>query len=83
MRSFTEKLAKLDWGVVFSHTDVSSKVNALEGILIGLMDDCFPVRSFRVRSDDPPWMTHGIKKRLRSERKSSTQTKKDQRDGKL
>ena len=24
------------------------------------MDECFPIRTYRVRDDNPPWMTHGI-----------------------
>ena len=28
------------------------------------MGECFPITNYRVRSDDPPWMTHGIKDKI-------------------
>ena len=28
------------------------------------MDDCFPLRTYRIKADDPPWMTHGLRKMI-------------------
>ena len=63
-KKFTELLTSQDWQAVLDCVTSSLKAEKLDEILAGLMDECFPLKSHRVRADNPPWMTHGILKRI-------------------
>ena len=43
------------------------------------MDECFPMVTTRIRSDDPPWMTNGIRKKI-DQRKEVYDTDKKRTD---
>ena len=62
--AFNKLLLEQTWDAVYNAPDPSSKATAFEQIVGGIFNECFPLRTYRVRSDDPPWMTHGIRKRI-------------------
>ena len=47
----------------------------LDQVLTTAMNEYFPLKTYRVRSDDPPWMTHGLRKKI-EQRKSVYETDK-------
>ena len=57
---FARLLVEQDWHSIYCATTSSETAAALDAILLELMDKCFPLRTYRVKSDNPPWMTHGI-----------------------
>ena len=58
-------LALQDWTAVLEAETSSQKARELDKILGRHMDASFPIKTFRKRSDDLPWITHGIRELVR------------------
>ena len=49
---------------VYNAECATSKAVAFEWIVGGIFNECFPLKTYRIRSDDSPWITHGIRKKI-------------------
>ena len=55
------KLASENWDSVLNFNDVEEAVNNLEAKIKHHMDECMPLRSVRMSSRDPVWITPLVK----------------------
>ena len=63
-RRFKALLDGTDWGELEGLSS-SGAADALAVKLKVMLDQCFPLRSFMLKSTDPPWMTPKIRKAIR------------------
>ena len=59
------KLVSENWDSVLNSNDVEEAVNNLEAKIKHHMDECMPLRSVRMSSRDPVWMTPLVKSLMR------------------
>ena len=59
------KLVSENWDSVLNLNDVEEAVNNLEAKIKHHMDECMPLRSVRMSSRDPVWMTSLVKSLMR------------------
>ena len=65
---FSKLLLEQNWSEIYSACDPSKMVASLNTKIEEIMSTCFPLKTYRVRESDPPWMTHGLRKKI-SQRK--------------
>ena len=65
--AYVEELNGIDWTCLAGSTE--EMVATFHGILDGLTNMHFPVQTFKRRSNSDPWMTNGIRRRLKKERR--------------
>jgi len=58
---FLSLLLSINWNAVLSFDSIDLAISAFNDIVFTFFDCCFPVRSVRMREDDPPWMTPFMK----------------------
>ena len=58
---FLSLLLNIDWSHVLRHTSVDAAIVSFNATVSSIFDSCFPEKSVRMRSDDPPWITPSIK----------------------
>ena len=63
--SLLNALQVLDFSAVYCTTDVTECYNAFTSIIVGLLDQHFPVKSITISDRDPPFITPEIKSLLR------------------
>ena len=66
---FHHKLLEQDWNNVNDNFDLDTAVNSLHSTLEKLMNECFPRKSIRMSSRDPPWMSPLVKSLLKKKKK--------------
>ena len=66
---FHHKLLEQDWNHVNDNFDLDTAVNSLHSTLEKLMNECFPHKSIRMSSRDPPWMSPLVKSLLKKKKK--------------
>ena len=66
---FNEALEKVDWSPVLEATDVNTSVNNFQDIIHNLMNKCFTVRTVKMSTRDPVWMTPLLKSLLNKRNK--------------
>ena len=71
---FHSKLLELDWDDVYRSDDVNTALSSLHFTLKRVMDECFPSKTMRMSSRDPPWMNPLVKTQLK--KKANLQTSK-------
>lgn len=57
---FGNALTAHDWTDVLNTETPSMAAVKLKNVLNELMDRFFPLKTYRVRAENPPWITHGI-----------------------
>ena len=64
---FGEKLENMDWHKFFQRyeNDTTLMVRMYQELTEDWMDECFPFRWVKKRSNEAPWITHGIRKNIR------------------
>lgn len=67
---FYHKLLEQDWDHVNDNSDLDTAVNSLHSTLEKLMNECFPSKSIRMSSRDPPWMSPLVKSLLKKKTRS-------------
>ena len=60
--AFCRELGSLEWNAVIDATGVDNKVAALEETIERLTEKHFPLIRARKRSNEPPWITHRIRR---------------------
>ena len=50
------------WLNIYSSSDTHKKAQLFQESLTHAYERCFPIKSFRIRDDDCPWMTKNLKK---------------------
>ena len=68
---FHRKLLEQDWNHVNDNFDLDTAVNSLHSTLEKLMNECFPRKSIRMSSRDPPWMSPLVKSLLKKKKTRS------------
>ena len=68
---FHRKLLEQDWNHVNDNFDLDTAVNSLHSTLEKLMKECFPGKSIRMSSRDPPWMSPLVKSLLKKKKTRS------------
>ena len=58
---FLSLLLSINWDTILSSDSVDNAISSFNDVVFTLFDICFPLRSVRMREDDPPWMTPFIK----------------------
>ena len=58
------QLTQCDWSGFFCASNSDTKAECLKQYLEQMIDACIPLKTYRLRSNDPPWMTHGIRRRI-------------------
>ena len=61
---FSKLLASQDWAKLLQNKNSSEMASELGRVTDDLMNECFPIRTYRAKANDPPWITHGIRKRI-------------------
>lgn len=62
MASFAESAARIDWlAISRSSASLDECALSLQNSIKCLVDECFPTRTIRVRSSEPPWMKPSLK----------------------
>ena len=69
MANFGEELAKINWDERLNGLSVDNMVRDFHGVMDEMMDSNFPVRTHVRRSNTHPWLTNGLRARLKNERK--------------
>ena len=64
IKRFHELLAAELWADMSPDLSPTQLTAILEDRLTAFMDECFPVKTFRVRENDDPWITHGIRAKI-------------------
>lgn len=60
-RTFGEKLTATDWQACLGDENVNQMVENFQKYTCNLVDTLFPFKTFRSRSNEHPWITHGIR----------------------
>ena len=68
---FHHKLLEQDWNHVIDNFDLDTAVSSLHSTLEKLMNECFPSKSIRMSSRDPPWMSPLVKSLLKKKKTRS------------
>ena len=68
-------LAAEDWGVILAAENINMAVGLLEDRIHALTDECMPVKTVRISSRDPAWMSPLVKSMLRAKSKISVSNK--------
>ena len=68
-------LAAEDWGDILAAENINVAVGLLEDRIRTLMDECMPVKTVRISSRDPAWMSPLVKSMLRAKSKISVSNK--------
>ena len=68
---FHRKPLEQDWNHVNDNFDLDTAVNSLHSTLEKLMNECFPRKSIRMSSRDPPWMSPLVKSLLKKKKTRS------------
>ena len=69
---FHSKRLELDRDDVYKSDDVNTALSSLQHTLKRVMDECFPSKTVRMSSRDPPWMTPLAKTLLKKKAKLQT-----------
>ena len=66
-KKFGEYLEGVDWDDFFLDCgrDVTAMVGKYQKLTNSWMDVCFPYKVVKKRSNEAPWITHGIRRRIR------------------
>lgn len=64
-------LAKENWDNVIQATDVDEVVGGLENTILGHLDSCMPLKTVRMSSRDPGWMTSLVRSMIRAKSRIS------------
>ena len=78
---FKQRLFLQNWEEIYTQTDPSIAAKELDSILGGIMDECFPLKKYRKKASDPPWMTHGLRKKISQRKGIYAVIKRGVRDG--
>ena len=70
-QSFYLALAAEDWQEVVTVDNVDVAVRIMENKICSLMDKCMPLRSIRMSSRDPSWMSPLVRSMLRAKTRIS------------
>ena len=68
-------LATLDWSDIYNAVDINKVVKVLEEKILVVMDRCMPLKSIRMSSRDPLWMSPLVKCMLRTKSRISLNNK--------
>ena len=60
-QTFYEAVSLVDWDSLKNCHDVQLGFYMFQNVMRFLFDSCFPFRTVRVRSNDPPWMNGALK----------------------
>ena len=66
--AFRKGLSEVDWGPM-EHMEVDDAVRTFENTIQSLTDEHFPVRSFRRRSNEDPWITNAIRRKSKKKKR--------------
>ena len=61
MEAYGQWLADQDWNKVYSEIDVHKKADVFQEILMKQFYETFPLKTFKVCSEDKPWITRTLK----------------------
>ena len=59
--SFLSLLHRVEWASLLNVDSIDLSISIFNDLVCHFFDECFPIRSVRLRSNDPPWMTPFIK----------------------
>ena len=76
--AFGEELAEYQWENILTGS-ADEMVEVMHGLMDSMMDKHFPYRTHKRRSNSDPWITNGIRARLKKERKMFHERGKDVR----
>ena len=63
---FTRLLADETWAELYKlDGDPSELVEHFDKKMLNMMNMCFPLRKYKIRSTDPPWITPGVRKKIK------------------
>ena len=62
-RNFAEEVRGLDWDAMLPDSlQPDDMIEVFENKIAALVETHFPVTTYRCRSNEPPWITHGIRR---------------------
>ena len=77
MEVYANKLATAPWHVGDLFDDVEGQAYYWKTLMKDIIDDCFPLKKMRVRSEDVPYMTTSWKNAIRAKRRAAAKYYKD------
>ena len=67
---FRDELLRTDWNAIMpANSSPDELVDAFEGVITNLVDQLFPLTTVRQRSNEPPWITQGIRRICRKKKR--------------
>ena len=80
MLTLKNALQQQDWSKVLDSDDVNEAANILHTTINYLLDSCLPIRTVKMSTRDPIWMTPLVKSLLQRKHKLVARGKNDQAD---
>ena len=77
MEVYADKLAAAPWHVGDLFDDVDDQEYYWKTLMKDIVDECFPLKKMRVRSEDVPYMTTSWKNAIRAKRRAASKYYKD------
>ena len=68
-KAYGRKLRETDWSEVLGNGNVNDMVKKFETYTGKITDELFPLKTVRKRSNEPPWITDGIRRLARKKRR--------------
>ena len=54
-------IAEQDWSIVHNAMSAHEKAANLQNMLLQKYNECFPEKSYKISSNDQPWISHKLK----------------------
>ena len=67
---FCRKIDNYDWRELYEYQSAEEKTNYLHEVIEKFKAECFPMKRSRIRSDEDPWVTDHIRKRIKERNKT-------------
>ena len=76
MEAYGQWLAEQDWNKIYSEIDVHKKADVFQEILMKQFYETFPLKTFKVCSEDQPWITKSLKLMDRKQKREFSKNQK-------
>ena len=73
---FIAEFKKVDWSPIYEISGADGRNEFFYGIIMTLMDKYFPIKSFKVKNTDLPWMTDWLRNKIKRRNKLYKETGK-------
>ena len=76
-------IVEQDWSIVHNAMSAHEKAATLQNMLLQKYNECFPEKSYKISSNDQPWISHKLKTMDRLRKREYNKHRKSEKWGKL